>query len=211
MTIYEQQELLDLLGYNPDKDQPARIRRTFVDGIDGPNTQAALDAFRADYGVGAEGLIGALAGTVPKVEGKDIDDPTFDQLVETTMPSYSESPNNLDAWSTIKHFKREEFRCKCGGQYCNGFPAEMDMDLIRIADGIREHFGVEARVSSGLRCEKWNVLKGGKPASRHKIGKAMDFCVVGVSGARLDAYIGSLHGIRYHYHISDGYCHMDVP
>lgn len=140
-----------------------------------------------------------------------MDEALHDTIVENTMPSYSEIPNNLDDWwKGIKHFKREEFRCKCGGKYCNGYPAEMDMNLIRIADDIREHFGVEARVSSGLRCERWNAIQGGVANSRHRLGKAMDFCVMGVSGGVLDAYIGSLGGIRYHYHISDGYCHMDV-
>ena len=162
-------------------------KKIAIDGIWGVKSQAAMDE--------------ALEETKKS---------SFDELVETTMPSYSEIPNSLDEWTTIKHFKRKEFCCKCGGKYCNGYPAEMDMDLIRIADGIREHFGVEARVSSGLRCERWNAIQGGVANSRHRLGKAMDFCVLGVPGGILDAYIGSLHGIRYHYHISNGYCHMDV-
>lgn len=115
-----------------------------------------------------------------------------------------------DFWKDIKYFSREELRCHCGGKYCNGFPAEPQEQLIRIADKIREHFGAMATVSSGVRCKKHNAAVGGAAGSRHRLGKAMDFSIKGVSGAKLDAYIGSFPEIRYHYHISNGYCHMDI-
>ena len=53
MTVKQQQCLLDYLGYDPGQ----------IDGVDGPKTQAALAAFRSDYGMGAEGLVAAVAGT----------------------------------------------------------------------------------------------------------------------------------------------------
>lgn len=46
MTTKQIQCLLTYLGYDPGQ----------IDGIDGKKTQAALSAFRADYGVGADGL-----------------------------------------------------------------------------------------------------------------------------------------------------------
>ena len=57
MTTKQMQCLLTYLGYDPGT----------IDGIDGRKTQAALEKFRADYGVGAEGLVGAVAGTVAQV------------------------------------------------------------------------------------------------------------------------------------------------
>lgn len=178
MTIKQMQCLLTYLGYDPG----------VIDGVDGPNTQKALADFTADYGVGVDGLAGAVGGTVPRLAGLE----------------------KKDWWQDIKYFKREEFRCKCGGKYCNGFPAEPQEKLVRLADKVRSHFGAAAVVSSGLRCEKHNAKVGGKSGSRHRTGCAMDFCVKGVSGAKLDAYIGSLKGVNFHYVIDGGYCHMDV-
>ena len=93
MNTRQAQCLLTYLGYDPGQ----------IDGIDGKKTQAALAAFRADYGVGADGLVGAVAGTIAKLD----------------------KPQSGSWWDDIKHFRRDEFKCKCGGRYCNGYPAEM--------------------------------------------------------------------------------------
>lgn len=126
---------------------------------------------------------------------------SFDSLVEATVG---------DWWNDIKYFKRSEFRCKCGGKYCDGYPAEPQEILLRAADKVREHFGKPMLLSSGLRCEVWNAKQGGVAGSRHRLGKAMDFCIPGVSAAKIDAYVGSLPEIRYHYCIDGSYVHMDI-
>lgn len=78
-------------------------------------------------------------------------------------------------WDEIEFFKREEFRCKCGGKYCNGFPAEPSEQTARYADEIRRRLKVPLPVNSGLRCEVWNRLqKDASPNSRHKLGAACD-------------------------------------
>ena len=105
MTIKQIQCLLTYLGYSPGA----------IDGADGRNTQGAIRAFQADYGLTVDGitgaatqkmLIGAIAGTTVKVD-KPI----------------SSTPQKAGAfWDGIKYFKREEFRCPCGK--CGGFPVE---------------------------------------------------------------------------------------
>lgn len=77
-------------------------------------------------------------------------------------------------WNDIEFFRREEFRCKCGGKYCNGFPAEPSEQAARYADEIRRRLKVPLPVNSGLRCEVWNRLSDGATQSQHMTGHACD-------------------------------------
>ena len=98
----------------------------------------------------------------------------------------------------------------CGTGRCGGFPAEPAEALVRLADRVREHFGAPAVVSSGVRCQAHNdELSGSVKNSRHLQGKAMDFCVRGVSGEALLAYVKTLP-VRYAYRIDNSFVHMDV-
>lgn len=190
MTIKQIQHLLAYLGYYTSD----------VDGVWGSGSIAACKSFQTDYGLTADGvagsatqkmLTGAVAGTAAKV---------------TTGSSESTG----DFWDDIKYFKREEFRCKCGGKYCNGFPAEPQEKLIKAADKVRAHFGKSMTVSSGLRCTQHNANVGGVSNSRHLSGKAMDFCVSGLSASSVLDYVQSLSEIRYSYAINSNYVHMDI-
>jgi peptidoglycan hydrolase-like protein with peptidoglycan-binding domain len=77
-------------------------------------------------------------------------------------------------WDGIEYFKREEFRCKCGGLYCQGFPAEPDEHMVRYADEIRRRLGVPLHVNSGLRCKVWNQRNNGVENSQHLTGRGCD-------------------------------------
>ena len=77
-------------------------------------------------------------------------------------------------WDGIEHFSREEFRCKCGGLYCQGFPAEPDEKMVRHANEIRRRLGVPLSVNSGLRCKVWNQKNNGASQSQHMTGLACD-------------------------------------
>ena len=111
-------------------------------------------------------------------------------------------------WDNVKYFKRSEFACKCGGKYCNGYPAEPKEKLIMVAENVREHFGKAMPVSSGLRCTRHNANVGGVSNSRHLSGKAMDFCVSGVPAATVLSYVKQQKDIRYA--IDGSYVHMDI-
>lgn len=127
---------------------------------------------------------------------------SFDILADSTID------NNW--WKSIMFFKRGEFKCKCGGKYCGGYPHEPEELLVRTADKVRDYFGKPMRISSGVRCEKHNAAVGGVAGSRHRLGKAIDFCIPGISASKIDAYVGSLKEIRYHYCIDGSYVHMDI-
>ena len=115
-------------------------------------------------------------------------------------------------WDEIRYFKREEFRCKCGGQYCSGFPAEPREAMVRIADQLRKNLGVPITVVSGLRCPTWNTLQGGVENSQHMYGEAADLYAAGCSQAQVEAELDRIGGVRYHYPIDgSSNVHFDIP
>lgn len=117
------------------------------------------------------------------------------------------SPNGL--WDGIKYFAPKEFACKCG-KYCNGFPVQPNRLLLELSDDVREHFDKPMIVSSGVRCEKHNANVGGVSGSRHKLGKAIDFCLPGLTSAQILSHVNEDIRVRYAYAIDDSYVHMDV-
>lgn len=183
MTIYQQQLLLEYLGYSPGA----------LDGVDGPKTQAALTAFKRDYGVGADGLVGAIAGMVAKVVSK----------TEKTTDLF---------WEGIHYVPRIEWKCPC--HRCGGFPVEPKQGIVEFVEGARVHFNRPAHISSGVRCKAHNnELPGSVSNSRHMDGKAADFAIDGVSGAMLKMYCDQAVAkgiLRYCYIIEGGYVHADI-
>lgn len=191
MTTRQIQNLLQYLGYYTIQ----------VDGLPGPGTTAAVKAFQADNGLDADGIPGqltqkALVDAVAKGRFKPSDRPQEGQ--------------GEDFWADIKYFTREEFRCKCGGKYCNGFPAEPQEGMVRALDAVRAHFGKAIIPSSGVRCPTHNANVGGVSNSRHLSGKAVDFSVPGLSADMVLSYVQHRNGIRYAYAIDASYVHMDI-
>ncbi len=159
MTVIQIQHLLAYLGYDPGD----------CDGAMGRNTQAAVRRFQADYGLTADGdpgsatqkmLIGAVAGTAAKV----------DKPAQTGQ----EAGKTGTFWDDIQFFSRAEFKCQCGGRYCNGFPVEPAEETVRMADEVRRRAGVPLTVNSGLRCARHNAEVGGVSNSLHLTGQAVD-------------------------------------
>lgn len=161
MNVIQIQHLLAYLGYDPGD----------CDGAMGRNTQAAVQRFQADYGLTADGdpgaatkkmLIGAIAGTAAKV----------DRPAQTGQ----EAGKTGTFWDDIQFFSRAEFKCQCGGKYCNGFPAEPAEETVRMADEIRRRAGVPLKVNSGVRCKQHNADPnvGGVWNSLHLTGQAVD-------------------------------------
>ncbi len=197
MTVKQIQHLLGYLDYY----------KSGVDGSYGPQTREAVSKFQEAFGgLDVDGKAGPQTQKALK------------HAVAFGMPERSEEAEvpGTDAgstgtfWDGIRHFTREEFKCKCGGKYCNGFPAEPQEKLIRAAELVREHFGQPVTVSSGVRCSQHNRNVGGVYNSRHLRGSAMDFCVRGVSAELVLGYVRNLPGIVYAYAIDGSYVHMDV-
>lgn len=190
MTNKQKQHLLGYLGYYEGA----------IDGNFGPMSKLATASFQGDYGLEADGVFG------PLTEEKAIE--AVAGIAKPVEPEQPAEPENF--WNGIKHFDREEFRCKCGGKYCNGFPVEPSEKLVKLADRVREHFGVAATVSSGVRCETHNAKVGGVSGSRHKYGTAMDFAIRGVPASLVLPYVQAQPEVRYAYAIDSNYVHMDV-
>lgn len=189
MTTRQVQCLLQYLGYYESE----------VDGIWGPLTEDALRRFQSDYGVITAD--GALRAETEKA---------LKDAVCIGMPKY-DKPDTGTFWDHIRYWTRDEFRCQCGGKYCNGFPAEPDQTLVELVDDLRHRAGAPGYRSSGLRCKIWNGIQGGVANSRHLSGKALDFRIQGMTGEQLLALAQSDKRTRYSYIIDNGpYVHVDV-
>ena len=152
-----------------------------IDGIWGPKSRAAEAAFRE------------------KFPGK------------TLGNAVAALEEDEDFFRSVRYFKREEFRCRCGGVHCGGFPAEPSQTLVSLLDDLRSGFGAPAHITSGLRCLRHNANVGGVTNSRHLGGRAADFFVEGVSGEALLAAAKGDSRTRYAYVIDSGPCiHVDV-
>lgn len=155
MTVKQKQCLLYYLGYYVGN----------IDGIWGTLSKTATRCFQQDHNLTPDGTFGsdtekAVLAAVAKNEVKSTDTPT-------PIPA-------ADDWDDIEFFSKKEFRCKCGGKYCNGYPAEIDLTMVRYADEIRRRIGKPIGVNSGLRCSQWNAIQGGVSNSQHRYGTAAD-------------------------------------
>lgn len=186
MTTKQMQCLLTYLGYDPGT----------IDGIDGVKTQAAHSRFRSDYGVGVEGLVGAVAGTVPKLD----------------RPKQEDSGSST-FWARIKYFKPDEPNIRCPCPRCVGKREDPTEKLMAAADSIREELGPMVP-SSVRRCQEHNdELPNSARNSRHIIGKAMDFNCPKSSPAQIEACLARKKAageIRYWYRMSSGWYHFDI-
>ena len=193
MTIKQIQNLLQFLGFYDG----------IPDGIWGSKSIAATEKFQGQY----KGL--AATGTADEQTQKALRD-----AVAYGMPQYEDEDKveSGDFWYEIEYFDREEFKCKCGGKYCNGYPAEPDERMVRIADQLRKNLGVPITIVSGLRCKTWNAIQGGEVNSQHMYGEAADIYARGVSQSRVEAELDKIGGVRYHYAIKgSSNVHFDVP
>ncbi len=188
MTVRQVQNLLQYLGYY----------NGIPNGVWDSSCQQAATSFQRDFGgIAVDGIVG------PETEK------ALTHAVAYGLPEREPAATGT-FWDGIKYWTREEFRCQCGGKYCDGFPAEPAEELVLLADDVRAHFGRPGILSSGLRCKTWNAIQGGVSNSRHMAGKAMDFRIEGHSATQVLAYVQSLPGVRYAYDIDGTHVHMDV-
>lgn len=192
MTAKQKQHLLAYLGYYVGN----------VDGIWGTLSETAMNAFKKDFA----GL------DVPGIS-KDAPEKALKHAVAYDLFKTEPVKEKTGTfWDEIEYFDRYEFKCKCGGKYCNGYPAEPDERMVRIADQLRKNLGVPITIVSGLRCNTWNAIQGGVSNSQHMYGEAADIYAKGVSQSRVEAELDKIGGVRYHYPIKgSSNVHFDVP
>lgn len=237
MTVKQKQWQLYYLGFLPDSGE--------IDGIWGPKSAAATEAFQRSFGMTADGIFGtrteeksreiitalqnAVGNYVPLVSDGLAGPVTMaataayqktmghtavgiaDREMLSEIPNMQEVPQREDWWTEIRYFSREEFKCKCGGRYCSGYPSEMKREVVRVADRARGHFGRPGHIISGLRCKQHNANSGGAANSQHMYGEAIDLHIEGISADALLSYILQQPEIRYAYKINSGNVHFDIP
>ena len=197
MKIKQIQCLLEYLGYEPGP----------IDGANGPNTRDAVTAFQRAEGLTVDGIAGS--NTQAKLLEAVAQGRGYDPGQASTG---GETAKTGTFWDDIEYFTREEFKCKCGGKYCNGYPDEPDERMVRIADQLRKNLGVPITIISGLRCKTWNAIQGGVSNSQHMYGEAADIYAMGVPQSRVEAELDKIGGVRYHYAIKgSSNVHFDVP
>ena len=169
-----------------------------IDGLWGEQSQRATIDFQRSYMDTVDGIFG------PETEKR-----ILEVVTRGEKPIADKMSATVNWWKDIHYFTRAEFRCPCGK--CGGFPVEPEETLVRLADKVRAHFDAPATVSSGVRCQAHNdELPGSAKNSYHVRGKAMDFCIRGVPGAKLLAYVNTLP-VHYAYQINGSdFVHMDV-
>ena len=173
-----------------------------IDGIWGTESTKATRKLQKLLGITEDGIWGKKTEAAVR-ERFYIGDDT------TEAPEEKKATGTF--WDSIKHFERSEFKCTCKGRGCKGYPVEPEEKLLRAADKVREHFNAKVIVTSGVRCTLRNSeLPGSVPNSRHLSGKAMDFCVSGLSSSSVLPYVQSLPEIRYAYAIDSSAVHMDI-
>ena len=193
MTLKQKQALLAYLGCY---DGP-------LDGLWGEKSQRATIDFQRDFvGLSVDGICGeqtekALKHSVAYGIDKKPDNTecTADHTnVQNNNTENSTDGNTGTVWDEIKYFKKQEFACKCG-KYCNGYPAEIDMNMVKIADQIREKIGKPITINSGLRCKTHNSNVGGVSNSQHLLGKASDLgCPSGCTPAQMASIAEEIMG-----------------
>lgn len=171
------------------------VPRLDTDGLAGPATVAATAVFQEAQGLPVTGIADAQTQALITVD---------------VGPEPQDKPQTGSWWDDIEYFTRNELRCKCGGRFCNGFPAEPQEMAVRIADRARKYFGRPAINVSFLRCREWNAISGGVANSQHMYGEAMDISIPGVSADRLYSFLKQQPEVRYTYKINNTNVHFDI-
>lgn len=107
-------------------------------------------------------------------------------------------------YSKFKHFKKEEFTCKCGCGLNN-----MEFQVIEMLDEARGFAGVPFKINCGCRCDKHNNEVGGVKDSSHKNGLAVDISALNDK----DRYMifGALFLVGFRrILIYDSFIHVDI-
>lgn len=163
MTAKQRQHLLAYLGYYVGD----------IDGDWGALSREACRRFQQDFGgIAVDGFGG------PETDKALKHAVAIGFLLREPVAEDNNVPTAGTFWDEIEFFDREEFRCQCGGKYCDGFPVEPQEQMVRTVDEIRRRLGVPVQIvtagGSGVRCRQHNANVGGVANSLHLTGNAAD-------------------------------------
>lgn len=108
--------------------------------------------------------------------------------------------------SLTKNFSFYEFACKCGRcSFVDGY--QIDQNLVKKLQVVRDGFGKSIQISSGLRCTEHNRSVRGSPTSYHLFGRACDIHCDNSSDRHLLCKLILAQGLALG--ISDNFIHID--
>ena len=116
-----------------------------------------------------------------------------------------------------RHFSRKEFECKCGE--C-GYKS-VDYALILLLEMVRSKFDKPITITSGVRCEDYNLKVGGKTNSKHipqggypdvkmRLGQAIDLKVSGVETKEVYDFLNFTFPNKLGLGLANSFVHVDV-
>ena len=125
-----------------------------IDGIEGVKTKRAYYDLQKKY----------------FFRKKDIDGIYGTNTEKLLLCSY-----NVKKYTKNFDLKKDKLYCRCKGKYCTGYPAVINIDLLKNLQAERDKWGATT-VTSMLRCKKYNAeIKGSSASSKHLVGKAVDY------------------------------------
>lgn len=203
LNNYYVQKNLQFLGYYKGE----------IDEVFGPLEKQALTDFQRDFNLKyVDGIYGPESDEVLTQVIKEMQE--ILQCSKIDGMAGNETNTNYDNFKGIKHFTRNEFKCKCG---CGN--DRIDIRLVKILDNIRDYYNKPAIITSGVRCPAHNKAVGGTNNSWHlstRGGKASDFYIDGVNVTELLSHCIDLRNqgiIRYTYTNNtnmNGVVHIDI-
>ena len=124
-----------------------------IDGIEGVKTKRAYYDLQKKY----------------MKRKKDID-----AIYGTNTEKLLESAFNVKKYAKNFDINKDKLYCRCKGKYCCGYPAIINIDLLKNLQAERNKWG-STTVTSMLRCKTHNKDIGGSTNSKHLVGKAVDY------------------------------------
>lgn len=127
-----------------------------------------------------KGAIDGIEGVKTKRAYKDLQDTYFFRAKDKDGKYGANTEKLLLCAFNVKKYtknfdiKKDKLYCRCKGKYCTGYPAVIQVDLLKNLQAERDKWGGTS-VTSMLRCKTWNKEVGGSTTSRHMSGKAVDF------------------------------------
>lgn len=166
-----------------------------IDGVVGSGTEKAIYQFN----------------TIFFNNKSDVYTEKIDRLLRIIYNAYCKSVYMTDdLWQYFKNFKKTEYKCKCKGQYCLGYPHEISIHIVMADQYARNIYNKSVSITSGLRCKDWNKKQGGTANSVHPKGQASDSGIEGVKASTLRATYKELPFVYYSYDITSKYVHKSV-